>query len=138
MISDSQVLRLFDLVRRQGVSITIAAAKSRMSAPTARKYLRLDKLPSEIKKDQPTRSYLTRPDAFARVWLEVEDQLETNPKIQAKELFLKLQKKYPGRFKPSQLRTFQRRVKKWKDNPPKEVFFEQVRQPGQTDYVKYI
>ncbi len=138
MISDPQVLRLFDLVRRQGVSITKAAVESRMSTPTARKYLRLNKLPSEIKKEHGPRTYLTRPDAFARVWLEVEDQLEANPKIQAKELFLKLQKKYPGRFKPSQLRTFQRRVRKWKDNPPKEVFFEQVRQPGQTDYVKYI
>jgi hypothetical protein len=54
------------------------------------------------------------PNDFAEVWLEVLEQLEQTPDLQAKELFRVFQWRYPGAFKYSQLRTFQRRVRQWR------------------------
>ena len=98
---------------------------AQMSEKTARKYVRHSKLPSETKKPQTWR---TRNDPFSEVWDEVKVHLAANPKAEAKALFEALQRKYPGKFQPGQLRTFQRRVKSWRatDGPPKEVYFEQI------------
>jgi hypothetical protein len=49
MVTDQQVRRLFKLVQTQK-SFGIAAAKAGMDEKTARKYTKLGKLPSEIKK----------------------------------------------------------------------------------------
>lgn len=89
----------------------------------------MNKLPSDL---TPTRDWRTRPDPFAEVWAEVEEQLQQAPRLQAKTLFAWLQQKYPGRFQDSQLRTLQRRVKQWRATcgPAKEVFFSQVHHPG--------
>ncbi len=59
-------------------------------------------------------TWRTRPDPFAEVWKEVEQQLKKQPHLEAKRLFLGLQERYPGRFKDGQLRTMQRRVKAWR------------------------
>ena len=131
MVSDRQVSLLFDLVRRDRVPIKEAAVKASLSEPTAHKYLRSGLLPSQCKKP---RIYRTRIDAFAEVWLEVVHDLEANPEIQTTEVFSNLQKKYPGRFKPGQLRTLQRRVKEWRDWQPKEIYFEQVYLPEHQEY----
>ena len=106
-----------------------AAAKAGMSEPTARKYLRLGKLPSETKKPQTWR---TRKDPFADVWDEVKAFLEVNPGLEVKALFEELQRRHPGKFQPGQLRTLQRRVKQWRatEGPAKEVFFAQEYEPG--------
>ena len=106
-----------------------AAAKAGMSEPTARKYLRLGKLPSETQKPQTWR---TRKDPFADVWEEVRTFLKVNPGLEVKALFEELQRRYPGKFQPGQLRTLQRRVKQWRaaEGPPKEVFFAQEYEPG--------
>jgi hypothetical protein len=58
--------------------------------------------------------------------------LEASAELQAKTLFQWLQRKYPGRFQESQLRTFQRGVKSWRATrgPGKEVFFAQRHHPG--------
>ena len=99
-----------------------AAAKAGMGEPTARKYIRRGKLPSETKKPQTWR---TRKDPFADVWEEVKTFLKVNPNLEVKALFGDLQRRYPGRFQPGQLRTLQRRVKQWRatECPAKEVFF---------------
>jgi hypothetical protein len=60
------------------------------------------------------RWWRTRPDDFAEVWPEVLEQLEQTPDLQANELFRAIQRRYPGEFKDSQLRTFQRRVRQWR------------------------
>jgi hypothetical protein len=60
------------------------------------------------------RWWRTRPDDFAEVWPEILEQLEQTPDLQAKELFRVFQRRYPGAFKDSQLRTFQRRVRQWR------------------------
>lgn len=59
-------------------------------------------------------TWRTRPDPFAEVWPEVEEQLRKRPHLAAKTLFVRLQERYPGRFKDGQLRTMQRRVKAWR------------------------
>jgi len=78
------------------------------------------------------RDWRTRPDSFADVWPQLELMLQLNPGLEAKTLFADLQRRFPGRFPDSQLRTLQRRVKTWRalHGDAKEVFFAQVHYPG--------
>ncbi|MXW33530.1 MAG: IS21 family transposase [Rhodothermaceae bacterium] len=127
MVSDPQATYLRKLVRRKTMTIKAASAKAAMCESSAHKYLRTEKLPSELKTPpRPSR----RNDAFAGVWSECVQFLEADPKMEAKALLEYLLDKYPDQFKPSQLRTFQRRVRDWKADRPKEVFFAQVYEPG--------
>jgi hypothetical protein len=111
-------------------TLSLAAAKAGMDEKTARKYGRLGKLPSELKVEHRWR---TRPDPYAEVWEEMSCFLNTNPGLEAKTMFMELQRKYPGKFQDGQLRTLQRRVKTWRalEGPPKEVFFSQEYRPGE-------
>ena len=108
----------------------MAALRVGMDAKTARKYRRLGKLPSEVM--IMDRDWRTRPDAFAEFWPELEAKLQINPGLQAKTLFADLKRRFPGHFADGQLRTLQRRVKRWRaeGGPAKEVFFAQVHHPG--------
>jgi|LSQX01.3.fsa_nt_gb hypothetical protein len=128
MVTDRQVKRLLRLLS-SGKSLAQSADKAGMDEKTARKYRRLGRLPSEI---APQRSWRTRKDPFADVWPEVHAALEEAPGLEAKTLFVSLQGKYPGKFDDSQLRSFQRGVKRWRAmaGPAKEVFFSQVHPPG--------
>ena len=128
MVTDQQVRRLRKLKQREK-TLSSAAAKAGMDEKTARKYLRLGKLPSEV---ESPRQWRTRSDPFSEVWEEVRCRLVINPGLEAKTLFEDLQRRYPGRFQDGQIRTLQRRVKAWRglEGPQKEVFFEQVYQPG--------
>jgi hypothetical protein len=54
MVTDQQVRRLFKLVQTER-SFGIAAAKAGMDEKTARKYRKLGRLPSEIKKEHTWR-----------------------------------------------------------------------------------
>ena len=92
----------------KGKSCSASAACAGMDEKTARKYRRLRRLPSELKKPHIWR---TREDVFKEVWEEVVEKLELNPGLEAKTLFVDLQRRYPGRFSDGQLRTFQRQVK---------------------------
>ena len=128
MVTDRQVKLLMKLLRKEE-TLRLAAAKSGMDEKTARKYRKLGKSPNELKKE---RNWRTRKDPFLEVWYEVSAVLDLNPGLEAKTLFEDLQKRYPGRFSDGQLRTFQRRVKTWRatEGPSKEVFFDQVYEPG--------
>jgi len=128
MVTDRQVKLLMKLLRKEE-TLRLAAAKSGMDEKTARKYRKLGKSPNELKKE---RNWRTRKDPFLEVWYEVSAMLDLNPGLEAKTLFEDLQKRYPGRFSDGQLRTFQRRVKTWRatEGPSKEVFFDQVYEPG--------
>jgi hypothetical protein len=129
MVTDQQVRRLFKLVHTQS-SFGIAAAKSGMDEKTARKYLRCQKLPSELKTDH---SWRTRKDPFDGVWPEIESTLELIPGLEAKTIFEHLQRQYPGQFSDGQLRTLQRRVKTWRAccGPARQIYFPQIHYPGQ-------
>src|SRR5829696_8441909 len=110
MVTDQQYRRLMKL-RRTERSVASAAAKAGMDEKTARKYLRLGKPPSQL---QQTRSYRTRADNFAGVWHELEELLEREPGLEALTLMEPLCRQYPGKFQMGQLRTLQRRVKRWR------------------------
>jgi hypothetical protein len=58
--------------------------------------------------------------------------LQVNPRLQAKTLFADLQRRFPGHFADGQLRTLQRRLKRWRaeNGPAREVFFAQGHHPG--------
>jgi Mu transposase-like protein len=128
LVTDKQVRRLFALAKTEG-NQEIAAAKAGMDAKTARKYLRLGRVPSELPRVPRWR---TRPDRFEEVWEEIRQLLEVNAGLEAKTVFEYLQRRYPGRFEDGQLRTLQRRVKGWRatEGPAKEVFFAQQHPPG--------
>lgn len=108
----------------------ISAAKAGMDEKTARKYRKLDKLPSELEKQHTWR---TRKDPFEDSWHEIKSMLEINPGLEAKTIFEDFQRRNPGRFADGQLRTLQRRIKIWRasEGPSKEVFFTQIHKPGQ-------
>src|SRR4051812_46538326 len=129
MVTDQQVQRLRRL-DRQGLPRGRAADKAGLDAKTARKYRRLGRLPSEVRRME--RNYRTRPDPFAEVWPQLEEQLRLNPGLEAKTLFDDLQRRFPGRFADGQLRTLQRHIKRWRalHGSAKEVFFSQVHHPG--------
>jgi hypothetical protein len=128
MVTDRQVKRLWRVLS-SGKTLAQAADKANMDEKTARKYRDLGRLPSEV---APERTWRTREDPFAEVWPEVHEQLQEAPGLEAKTLLVWLQGKYPGKFDDSQLRSFQRGVKRWRATagPAKEVFFSQVHHPG--------
>jgi len=128
MVKDGQVRALRVWVQEREASLSVAAMKTGMDRKTARKYRR-GKLPSERVQDHDWR---TRPDVFADVWAEVQVRLELSPGLEAKTLFEDLQRRFPGRFQDGQLRTLQRRVKRWRalQGPDREVFFAQKHEPG--------
>ena len=129
MTTDQQVRQLMSLMKK-GKSLSTAAAKSGMSEPTGRKYRRGGKLPSELKMAHDWR---TRPDPFEAVWPEVEGLLERDAGLQAKTVFEELQRRYPGEFQAGQLRTLQRRFRKWRAlrGDEREVYFAQRHRRGE-------
>jgi len=129
MVTDQQMRKLMKLVQSEK-TLALAAAKAGMDEKTARKYRRSGQLPSQC---QQAHIWMTRQDPFAEIWQEIQGQLEINPGLEAKTIFDDLQRRYPGRFQDGQLRTLQRKVKKWRvlEGPPKEVFFPQDYRPGQ-------
>jgi len=129
MVTDRQVRRLRKLIKKEPTKAT-AAAKAGMDEKTARKYLNVGRLPSEVAAEHDWR---TRYDPFEGVWEELKGKLVFNPGLEAKTLFEDLQRRFPGRFMDGQLRTLQRKVKRWRvlEGPPMEVFFEQEHRPGE-------
>ncbi len=134
--TDAQVRKLMEEYGKHG-KIGIAALRSGMHRDTASKYLRERKLPSELRKP---RTWRTRKDPFEEDWPLVEALLVDAPELEAKNVFGWLsEQERPGRYQAGQLRTFQRRVKRWRamKGPDKEVFFGQLHRPGealQTDF----
>ncbi|HET6345573.1 MAG TPA: IS21 family transposase, partial [Myxococcota bacterium] len=118
--------------RGKGANQSVAAARSGMSRQTAAKYIKLGKLPSELKEP---RTYLTRGNPFESDWKEVEQMLAHTPDLQAKTIFQVLSERNPSRYEPGQLRTLQRHIKRWRalqgDDRAQEVFFPQQHLPGE-------
>jgi hypothetical protein len=129
MVTDRQVRRLRKLLMA-GKSLKGAALRADMDEKTARKYRDLGKLPTEL--ETWPRTWRTRKDPFADVWQELCEMLEFSPGLQSNTLFAWLQRRYPDRFSSGQLRTLQRRIRRWRatTGSPKEVFFAQEHFPG--------
>jgi Integrase core domain len=128
MVTDRLFRRLRKLIQTEG-TLANAADKAGIDEKTARKYRDSDSLPSQV---AAPHTWRTREDPFQDVWPETLEMLRLNPGLQAKTLFLDLQRRFPGRFPDGQLRTLQRRIKSWRatEGPPKEVFFAQTHHPG--------
>lgn len=128
MITDNQYRRLMKLSQTES-RLAVAAAKAGMDEKTARKWRRLGDLPS---KPREPRQYRTRLDPFAGVWGEVEQLLERDASVEAKTIFDYLCRQDPEQFQEMQLRTLQRRVKRWRaqKGEPREVYFPQAHVPG--------
>jgi hypothetical protein len=130
MVKDEQVKGLMKYMSF-GSPLSIAAMKSGMSEPTARKYRKVGRLPSQIRSSHDWR---TRPDPFGDIWgQEIEPLLKDNPGLEAKALFQDLQEKHPDHFSDGQLRTMQRRFREWRalHGEAQEVFFPQLHRPGE-------
>ena len=127
--NDAQV-RIIMRERLKGRTQEQSAAKANLSSrKTVRKYEKLNKLPSELKKP---RTYRTRPDPFAEDWAEVERMLENAPELEAKILFDWLCEQHPHKYQEGQVRTFQRRVGNWRAlNGQQLVTLEQIHHPGE-------
>ena len=65
----------------------------------------------------------TREDPFKNVWPEVLVWLQEQPDVTAKLLFERLCEKYPDQFIDGQLRTLQRRIKKWRYHMAKKIVY---------------
>ena len=133
--TDRQVRRLMDEFRKCG-KVGRSALRAGMDRKTARKYLKLEKLPSELKKP---RTWRTREDPFETDWPYIRGMLKDEPDLEAVALFEHLIEREPARYQEGQLRTLQRRLKRWRaeEGPPKELFFPQAHRPGeamQTDF----
>ena len=116
--------------KQRGRPLYAAAARAGVHEDTARKYLALGALPSEMRS---AHTWRTREDPFEDVWEEVRELLDGNPRLSPKTIFGHLGREHPGRFSEGQLRTLQRRVKVWlaTEGPAREVYFPQVYSPGE-------
>jgi hypothetical protein len=79
--------------------------------------------PTHRRKATKPHYWRTRKDPFEGVWPEVLEWLQQDPDATAKSLFQRLKGKYPGRYKDGQLRTLQRRVKRWRAVMAKKLIY---------------
>lgn len=106
-----------------------AAAKAGISERSARRLEGLESLPSQ----RPPRQWRTRPDPLAEAWEpELLPLLQASPHLSAVTLLEELQRRHPGEYGPSALRTLQRRMRQWRaaHGREREVFFAQEHPPG--------
>lgn len=132
---DRKVRKLMEAYQKTG-NLTRSSLRADLDVKTARKYLRLGKLPSEVRE---ARYWRTRADPFEPDWGEARVMLEDAPELEAKILFEWLCERHPGKYDEGQLRTFQRRVQRWRalEGPAQEVYFPQDHKPGvrlETDF----
>ena len=129
MVTDQQVRRLF-MLNGKDKSRTTAATKAGMDPKTARKYIKIGKLPSQIKSKHDWR---TRKDAFEEDWPAILEMLEINPGLEGQTIFEYLQNRTQWQYQDNQLRTLQRKLKYWRatEGPAKEVYFPQKHYPGE-------
>ena len=112
-----------------GTPLSTAAIRAGMSENTARRY-RTGPLPSQ----RPVpRAYRTRPDPFAAIWPEIEALLVQAPGLEAVTIFETLRARPDLVVADGQLRTLQRRIRRWRatHGPEREVMFPQIHRPGE-------
>jgi hypothetical protein len=112
----------------KGKPLYVAATRSGMTEKTARKYRGLGGIPGR----QP-RTYRTRKDPFEAVWPEIEKLLAASPGLEGVTIFDTLRLREDVSFGDGQLRTLQRRIRRWRASrgPEKEVMFPQEHRPGE-------
>jgi hypothetical protein len=106
-----------------------AAAKAGMDVQTARKYIKSGQLPSEMKVSVTDSKHV---DPFCEAWPEISGMLQNAPGLQAKTILNYLLNKDSEHYKPSQLRTLQRRIRNWRaeHGASQSIIFRQDIKPG--------
>ena len=130
MVRDAQV-RVLRRKLMEGKTQEAAAAAAGMSERSARRWQN-GPYPSQARKPH---SWRTRPDPFGEVFArEVVPLLAADEKrvLEARTILGELERRHPGAFSTSQLRTLQRRMREWRalHGPEKEVYFPQEHPPG--------
>jgi hypothetical protein len=93
---------------RNKLSQVASAAKAGISERSARRIEGAQSLPSQ----RPQRNWRTREDPLSAVWdSEVIPLLQTDARLNAVTLLEELQRRYPGQWGTSVLRTLQRRMR---------------------------
>jgi hypothetical protein len=109
--------------RRNPDSVPMIAVRRQLTWPDPT-------LPSQRKKP---RVYRTRANPFEGIWeAEIVPLVQSMPSLQAITILRELQRRHPGRFPDSQLRTLQRHMRRWSAlaGPDRDVIFRQVHPPG--------
>lgn len=129
MITQQQYRRLMSEYEKSQ-NLSRSAMKADVDRHTARKYIKAGKGPNELK---PSHTWRTRADPLEHIWPEVQSMLQAAPELEAKTLLDHFLSRPDSGLQESHLRTFQRRVRRWRalHGPEQEVFFAQERQPGQ-------
>jgi hypothetical protein len=126
-ITDHQVHKYKQ--HRNKLSQVASAAKAGISERSARRIEDAQSLPSQ----RPERNWRTREDPLSAVWdSEVIPLLQSDARLNAVTLLEELQRRYPGQWDTSVLRTLQRRMRLWraKFGVEREVYFAQEHPPG--------
>ncbi len=126
-ITDHQVHKYKQ--HRHKLTQVASAAKVGISERSARRIDDAPNLPSQ----RPERNWRTREDPLSVVWdSEVMPLLQSDARLNAVTLLEELQRRYPGQWDASVLRTLQRRVRLWraKFGAEREVYFAQEHPPG--------
>ena len=126
-ITDHQVHKYKQ--HRNKLSQVASAAKAGISERSARRIEDAQSLPSQ----RPKRSWRTREDPLSAVWdAEVIPLLQSDARLNAVTLLEELQRRYPGQWDTSVLRTLQRRIRLWRAQfgVEREVYFAQEHPPG--------
>src|SRR5215470_15388977 len=119
-VKNDYEVKLYLEERRKGMSQRQAAARANMSERTARRYEQAGKLPSQLKRPH---DWNTRQNPFEEDWPFVIEQLERDPALQGSTLFALLCQRHPDRYRPTQVRTLQRHIQRWRalHGPDREV-----------------
>jgi len=136
VITEQQYQKFMKTLRENGGVVSHAAMKAGMHPKTAGRYLAGGESPEERQGHAPKRTR-RRPDPLAGgLWDAAVGWLEPTPELDAKTLFEHLLGGCRDWVATAggALRTFQRRVKLWRElnGPPKEIYFPQIREPGKS------
>jgi hypothetical protein len=114
--------------KEAGLTQAVAAAKAGFSERTARA---IDRGEHGLQKDT-VHDWTTRKDPFEQVWAKEIEPLLMQGAYEATFILEVLQKKYPGEYPDSTLRSLQRKIKKLRAlfGKDKEVMFRQTHEPG--------
>ena len=131
MVTDGQVRVLRRKLLMEGKTQEAAAAGAGMSVRSARHW-QAGPYPSQAHKPHLWR---TRPDPLAGVFdSDIAPLLAADERrvLEARTLLGELDRRHPGCFSVSQLRTLQRRIREWRamHGPEQEVYFPQDHPPG--------
>lgn len=126
-ITDHQVHKYKQ--HRNTLTQVAAAARAGISERSARRIDDIDALPSQ----RSARSWRTREDPLTEVWdAEVVPLLKTDALLNAVTLLEELQRRHPGQYDTTVLRTLQRRMRQWRavHGAERDVYFAQEHPPG--------